>query len=57
MGRENEKKKAYLAGLIHDACKDMPQDEQKLLVEKSSGVCNVELETLRFGIPLQEHGM
>jgi len=44
-GGENEKKKAYLAGLVHDACKDMPQDEQKLLVEKSSGVCNVELET------------
>lgn len=38
--------KAYFAGLLHDICKELPDDEQKELVEKSGfTVCREELET------------
>ena len=38
--------KAYIAGLLHDICKELPPDEQLELVEKSSfTVCREELET------------
>lgn len=38
--------KAYFAGLIHDICKEMPDDEQKKLVlESGFAVCREELET------------
>ena len=38
--------KAYFAGLLHDICKELPDDEQKALVLKSSfTVCREELET------------
>ncbi len=36
--------KAYLAGLLHDICKDIPQDEQKNMVDKSNlSVTDIEL--------------
>lgn len=38
--------KAYYAGLLHDICKELPDTEQKELVEKSGfAVCREELET------------
>ena len=38
--------KAYYAGLLHDICKEMPDADQKALVEKSGfAVCREELET------------
>jgi nicotinate-nucleotide adenylyltransferase len=38
--------KAYFAGLLHDICKELPDNEQKALVEKSGfAVCREELET------------
>lgn len=38
--------KAYYAGLLHDICKELPDAEQKELVEKSGfAVCREELET------------
>lgn len=38
--------KAYFAGLLHDICKELPDDEQKALVENCSfTVCREELET------------
>ena len=38
--------KAYYAGLLHDICKEMPDADQKTLVEKSGfAVCREELET------------
>lgn len=38
--------KAYYAGLLHDICKEMPDAEQKALVENSGfAVCREELET------------
>ncbi len=38
--------KAYYAGLLHDVCKEMPDADQKALVEKSGfAVCREELET------------
>ena len=38
--------KAYFAGLLHDICKELPDAEQKALVEKSGfAVCREELET------------
>ena len=38
--------KAYFAGLLHDICKEMPEDEQKALVlESGFTVCREELET------------
>lgn len=38
--------KAYLAGLMHDICKEIPKDEQLEMVKKSSmKVTEVELET------------
>ena len=38
--------KAYFAGLIHDICKELPDDEQKALVlESGYTVCREELDT------------
>ncbi|MBR6967263.1 MAG: nicotinate-nucleotide adenylyltransferase [Ruminococcus sp.] len=38
--------KAYFAGLLHDICKEMPDEKQKALVEKSGfTVCREEMET------------
>lgn len=38
--------KAYFAGLLHDICKEIPDSEQKALVERCSfTVCREELET------------
>ena len=38
--------KAYFAGLLHDICKEMPEAEQRALVEDSGyTVCREELET------------
>ena len=38
--------KAYFAGLLHDICKEMPDDQQRALVEESGyTVCREELET------------
>lgn len=38
--------KAYFAGLLHDICKELPDDQQKkLVVESSFTVCREELET------------
>lgn len=38
--------KAYFAGLLHDVCKELPDEEQKKLVlESSFAVCREELET------------
>lgn len=38
--------KAYFAGLLHDVCKELPDKEQKALVEQCSfSVCREELET------------
>lgn len=38
--------KAYFAGLLHDICKELPDDEQKKLVlESNFAVCREELET------------
>ena len=38
--------KAYLAGLLHDICKDIPQTDQKLMAQKSKlSVTSVELST------------
>ena len=38
--------KAYFAGLLHDICKELPDDEQKsLVVESGFAVCREELET------------
>lgn len=38
--------KAYFAGLLHDVCKELPDDKQKELVLKSGfAVCREELET------------
>ncbi len=38
--------KAYFAGLLHDICKEMPENEQKALVMDSGyAVCREELET------------
>lgn len=41
-----EKDRAYLAGLLHDICKELPDAEQKrLAVESGFSVCREELET------------
>ena len=41
--------KAYLAGLLHDICKDIPQADQRVMVEKSKlSVTSVELLTPRL---------
>ncbi len=38
--------KAYFAGLLHDICKELPDDEQKKIVlESNFSVCREELET------------
>jgi len=38
--------KAYFAGLLHDICKELPDEEQKRLVlESNFAVCREELET------------
>ena len=38
--------KAYFAGLLHDICKEMPDDQQRALVQESGyTVCREELET------------
>lgn len=38
--------KAYFAGLLHDICKELPEDEQRALVlESGFTVCREELET------------
>ena len=38
--------KAYFAGLLHDICKEMPDNQQRALVEESGyTVCREELET------------
>lgn len=38
--------KAYFAGLLHDICKELPDDEQKRIVlESNFSVCREELET------------
>lgn len=38
--------KAYFAGLLHDICKELPDEEQKALVlESNLAVCREELET------------
>lgn len=38
--------KAYFAGLLHDVCKELPDEEQKALVlESSFVVCREEIET------------
>ncbi len=38
--------KAYFAGLLHDICKELPEEEQKKLVlESNFAVCREELET------------
>ena len=38
--------KAYFAGLLHDICKELPEDEQRELVVKSGfAVCREEMET------------
>lgn len=38
--------KAYFAGLLHDVCKELPDEEQKKLVlESNFAVCREELET------------
>ena len=38
--------KAYFAGLLHDICKELPDEEQRALVEESGfAVCREELET------------
>ena len=38
--------KAYFAGLLHDICKEMPDDQQRALVNESGyTVCREELET------------
>lgn len=38
--------KAYYAGLLHDICKELPQEEQKRLVlESGFSVCREELDT------------
>ncbi len=42
----SEPEKAYLAGLMHDICKEIPKDEQLEMVKKSSmSVSDVELVT------------
>ena len=39
-------KTMFLAGLLHDICKEMPDDQQRALVEESGyTVCREELET------------
>lgn len=38
--------KAYFAGLLHDVCKELPDEKQKVLVlESNFAVCREELET------------
>lgn len=38
--------RAYIAGLLHDICKEIPQDEQRSMAEKGGrGICEIELST------------